>query len=270
MNLTFITGKIPVDLKTSIIVPVYKAGDNQQFNNYRPISLLPCFSKALEKVVYKKLINYVNKIGILSKHQFGFRKNHSTHFALIDLVNRIETVLDNNEFAIGVFLDLSKAFDTVNHTLLLQKLDHYGIRGIVLEWFKNYITERYQCVKYNNEVSDKTEISCGVPQGSVLGPLLFLIYMNDICNSSELISFILFADDTNLLMSHKDPDTLMIQMNRELELISTWLALNKLSLNLAKTHFILFKSSRKNLEANLLLRLRTKLFHKLSTLNSLA
>ena len=271
INLTFITGKIPVDLKTSIIVPVYKAGDNQQFNNYRPISLLPCFSKVLEKVMYKKMINYVNKIGILSKHQFGFRKNHSTNFALIDLVNRIATVLDNNEFAIGVFLDLSKVFDTVNHSLLLQKLEHYGIRGIVLEWFKNYITERYQGVKWNNEVSDKTEISCGVPQGSVLGPLLFLIYINDICNSSELISFILFADDTNLLMSHKDPDTLMIQMNRELELISTWLALNTSYHSISPKPTLYFLNHQeKNLEANLLLRLRTKLFHKLSTLNSLA
>ena len=152
--------------------------------------------------------------------------------------------------------DLSKAYYTVNHSLLLQKLEQYGIRGIVLEWFKNYITERYQCVRYNNEVSDKTEISCGVPQGSVLGPLLFLIYINDICNGSELISFIPFADDTNLLMSQKNPDTLMIQMNRELELISTWLALNKLSLNLAKTHFILFKSSRKKLRSELTLKIK--------------
>ena len=165
-------------------------------------------------------------------------------------MNKITKVLDNKEFVIGVFLDLSKAFDTVNHSLLLQKLEHYGIRGIVLDWFKNYITKRYQCVRYNNEISDKAEISCGVPQGSVLGPLLFLIYINDICNSSELISFILFADDTNLLMSHKDQNTLMEQMNEELERISIWLALNKLSLNLAKTHFILFKSSKKSKKMN--------------------
>ena len=269
-NLTFITGKIPVDLKTSIIVPVYKAGNKQQFNNYRPILLPPCISKVLEKVMDKKCINYVNKIGILSEHQFVFCKRHSTNFALIDLVNTITTVLDHKEFAIGVFLDLSKAFDTVNHSLLLQKIEYYGIRGIVLDWFKNYITKRYQCVRYNNKVSDKTEISCGVPQGSVLGPLLFLIYINDICNSSEQISFILFADDTNLLMSHKDPDTLMIQINRELELISTWLALNKLSLNLTKTTLYFLSRRKESKQINLLLRLKTKLFHKLSKLNSLA
>ena len=123
-------------------------------------------------------------------------------------MTKILQAIDNNEYTIGVFLDLAKAFDTVNHEILLRKLEHYGIRGIALEWFKNYLTNRKQIVKHKQKKSESLTIKCGVPQGSILGPLLFLIYMNDISRRSEILSIILFADDTNLFLSHKNLDTL--------------------------------------------------------------
>ena len=146
--------------------------------------------------MYKRLINFIQKFDILYNKQFGFRKNHSTETAIIDLVAKLTDAIDKNKFTAGIFLDLSKAFDTVNHSIIIAKLRHYGIRGIALEWFKNYLTNRKQMVKFNNTISSKEKVTCGIPQGSVLRPLVFLIYMNDIHKCSKILSFILFADDT--------------------------------------------------------------------------
>ena len=153
-------------------------------------------------------MKYLDMHNMLFQSQYGFRRKHSTNLATVELVTKILQAIDNSEYTIGVFLDLAKAFDTVNHEILLKKLEHYGIRGIALEWFKNYLTNRKQIIKYKSEKSDSLTIKCGVPQGSVLGPLLFLIYMNDISRSSEILSIILFADDTNLFFSHKNLFTL--------------------------------------------------------------
>ena len=198
--------------------------------------------------MYKRIVTFLDKQNILSESQYGFRKKRSTNLAILELVTKISKAIDDNEFTMGVFLDLSKAFDTVDHLILLQKLEHYGIRGVALDWFKNYLTGRTQFVKYKTTNSDSFSIKCGVPQGSVLGPLLLLLYINDITKCSQILSFILFADDTNLFLNHHDVMTLYKIMNQELKKVTAWLTANKSSLNINKTNFIIFKSNRKKLK----------------------
>ena len=161
------------------------------------------------------------------------------------MYDKISAAIDKREFAVGVFIDLSKAFDTLNHAILLKKLEHYGVRGIALKLLKNYLSNRFQYVFLNDTSSRLKLISCGVPQGSILGPLLFLIYINDIVNCSSIMKFILFADDTNLFLSDEDLSRLMISLNAELSKLSDWFKSNKLSLNVKKTNYIIF--GRKNL-----------------------
>ena len=161
--------------------------------------------------------------------------------ALINLIDSIGKAIDSKEFTIGVFLDLSKAFDTVNHSILLNKLKHYGINGRSLDWLSSYLSNRKQFTAFNDEMSNSRYISCGVPQGSILGPLLFLIYVNDLPNASRVFNSILFADDTNLFHSGKDPIQLISTTNIELTKIADWFAI-RLSLNLTKTHYLIFSS----------------------------
>ena len=244
-NLTFINGNIPDNLKKALIMPVFKANENNEFKNYRPISVLSCFSKLLEKLMYKRLIKFIEKNGILTPHQYGFRQNRSTELAIIELTNRLTKAIDNGEFTVGVFLDLSKAFDTIYHRILIHKLEHYGIRGVTKLWFQDYLTNRKQVVKYGQIRSKEMLIQTGVPQGSILGPILFLLYMNDIENCSKLLSFVLFADDTNIFYSNSCLEAINEVVQTEINKVTEWLNVNKLSLNITKTKFILFRSINK-------------------------
>jgi retron-type reverse transcriptase len=255
VNLSLSQGFVPDEMKIAQVIPLYKAEDKSFVKNYRPISILPVFSKILEKVFYNRILNYLNKNEILYANQYGFRKGHLTASALLDLYDKISEAIDKREVAVGVFLDLSKAFDTVNHNILFEKLEYYGVRGIALSWIKSYFSNWKQFVQFNNSSSTSKNITCGVPQGSILGPLLFLIYINDICNVSTLTKLILFADDTSLFFSHRDPVYLVNMINQELEKFSIWLRTNRLSLNLDKTKFMIFKPRQKLLELDMKLLL---------------
>ena len=244
-NMSISEGVFPTQLKMANVVPLYKCDDPMMFNHYRPVSLLCTLSKVFEKIMYNRLIKFLDKFSILYEYQFGFRRKRSTHMALISLIDKLTQAIENGEYVIGVFLDFSKAFDTVDHKILLDKLYHYGVRGCAHKWFISYLTDRQQFVTYNGVKSRNQLIKCGVPQGSILGPLLFLIYINDLASVCECTFPILFADDSNLFISGRDPDLIMRTMNNELKELSLWLKANKLSLNIKKTHFMIFSSKNK-------------------------
>ena len=191
-----------------------------------------------------QLTEYLNLNSVLFKSQYGFRKKHNTDFATMDFVADIAASVDNGEFAFGIFIDLSKAFDTINHEILLRKLKWYGIDNLAHSWFKSYLNDRVQYVNYEGETSDMLPNLTGVPQGSVLGPLLFLLYVDDLPCASDMVKMVLFADDSNLLLKGKKPEDIANLANGELDKIQDWFAANKLLLNADKTKLIVF-SSRK-------------------------
>ena len=243
-NLSLQQGIYPRELKLANVLPLYKNDDPFMFNNYRPVSLLCVSSKVFENVMCSRLIEHLENCKILMSNQFGFRKFHSSYMALMVLMNNLISSLERGETVGGVFLDFSKAFDTVDHVILLTNLEHYGVRGSALSWFQSYLTDRKQFVTYNGVASSTKHVSCGVPQGSILGPLLFLIYINDLCLVCKNTLPILFADDTNLFISHQDLAHIETMLNEELKSISLWLQVNKLSLNVKKTFHYFFQKIR--------------------------
>ena len=228
------TGVFPSVFKTAKVVPVFKKDSKLDYSNYRPISMLSDIKKILEKLMYKRLYTFLNNNNIIYNLQFGFRKHYSTSHALINITENIRKTLDDRNIGYGVLVDFQKAFDTVDHQILLAKLNHYGIHGASNDWFKSYLSNCNHYVSINGFDSGLTSINCGVPQGCVLGPLLFLLYINDLNQAIKFCKVHHFADDTNLLHLSNSIKKLNKLVNTDLKHLVNWLNANKVSLNIKK------------------------------------
>ena len=275
INISLSSGIHPDKLKIAKVIPIYKKGSKLQACNYRPISLLSNLNKIFEKIVFSRVYSFLDKYGSLYSLQFGFRQNHSTEHALINIIDKIQETLDTNlnspnkTYACGVFVDFQKAFDTVNHKILLEKLEHYGIRGPLKEWLRSYLTNRKQFVSILGFNSNISTINHGVPQGSVLGPLLFLIYINDLHLSIKSSTVYHFADDTSLLQIDKSYKKIQQNLNHDLKGLCKWLLANKISLNTSKTEIIFFKKSSETLPENIKIKINGQKLYRTTELKYL-
>ena len=245
-NLSFVTGSFPDEWKTAKITPLHKGGQKTKINNFRPISQLPLPGKLIEKIVHKRITTYVNTNNILNCNQNGFRANHSTQDTVSKFTDDIALNINNNKCTLATFIDFQKAFDTVNHTILIDKINSIGIKENNIIWLKSYLTNRKQVVIANGFASMEGTITCGVPQGATLGPLLFLIYINDINKSFGNSKIKLFADDTVLYTSSDSVDTAKDLLQMDLNALDIWCKQHKLSINTSKTKSVLFGSKKFN------------------------
>ena len=253
INLSLTNGSVPKQLKNARVITIYKDGSKSSFNNYRPISLISAFGKFLEKIVCIQLLNHFNVHNLFYKNQFGFRAGYDTTHPLLHFTNNIKHSLrtDSNMYNLSVFIGLKKAFDTVSYKLLLIKLEHYGVKNYELKWFESYLTNRTHAVDIEGTISSTKPVVMGVPQGSILGPILFLIFINDFNKClEENITSLLFADDTTLQTSSNNLTLLYNKMNYNLHLAELWFNTNLLSLNTKKTKYMLFYNKNHHIHFN--------------------
>jgi hypothetical protein len=248
-NKSLESGVFPEKLKQCRVIPIFKSGSHLECDNYRPISLLSSISKVLEKIVADKLLYHLQTNDLLYTHQYGFIPNRSAEHNLLQIINYVSTALNDGNFCIGVFLDLKKAFDVCSHPILLKKLSKMGITGVTHRWFSNYLSGRSQKVEINGKLSDSLGLDISVIQGSTLGPLLFLCYINDFFTATTLFS-VLFADDTTCLSKGKKLSELVPYVNQELQKIALWFKANKMAVNTAKTKYIIFRTQGKVINNN--------------------
>ena len=251
INQSLKTGIFPDALKVAKVVPIFKKDDDKLLENYRPISILPTISKIFERIIHNQIQDYFQCNNLLYNGQYGFRPRHSTELAALEMVDRLTQDLDKNNIPLCVFLDLSKAFDTINHKILLDKLKYYGFSDLSLKLLASYLRNRKQFVCLGNTNSELLDIHTGVPQGSILGPLLFIIYINDLPLSCSSLTPIIYADDTTLYTKLNTQNIKQFEqnINLELEKVNTWLKVNKLSLNVKKTKFMIFHKLNKRFDA---------------------
>ena len=264
-NLSFERAEVPDKWKIAKVTPIPKAGKSDDVSNLRPISLIPLPSKLIEKVVHDRICNFCNDNKLIDEKQGGFRPNYSTTSTTALYINDLYNAMNNNQVTISIYIDAMKAFNTVNHGILLKKIKYYGITGKCAKWVENYLENRKQCTVANDMVSDFKDITCGVPQGSVCGPLLFLLYINDISSSLKKCKVSLYADDTVLYYSSDTIDEALRIAQNDLSILNDWCKMNKLTINCKKTKYCVYGMRsivKKSKSINMLLSLNNTVLEK--------
>ena len=253
INKSFREGIFPEQMKIAKVIPIHKGGTKTEAGNYRPISLLNTFSKIYEKLMHSRILNFLEQNDSLYENQYGFRQGRSCEHALLNAQNSLLDSLNKRQISLLLLIDFSKAFDMVEHSILVSKLEHYGIRGLALNWIKSYLSNRQQFVSINGSDSSTQAMKYGVPQGSILGPLLFIIYINDMPSIAQYAKFVLYADDANIIITANTTEEIQTRVQKLIENLTKWVNYNGLALNLKKTQYMIFSRSKVELPTPLLI-----------------